>query len=599
MTDRNQLDDFFTSKRQNEGGRAISNTSKKWSKKIKNLLPSKKQFIILPTVLSRKEKIIFIGLLVILIFSVFYIPVTLYLRSTKSAPDFGGVYKEGIVGEPRYINPLLAQANDADRDLSSIVFSGLMKYAPNGNLVPDLAKSYEISADGLTYTFALRENIKWHDDFPVSTDDVAFTILTAQNRDYNSPQIINWQGVEIKKIDSKTIQFILKNKYAQFLTNTTLGILPEHIWKDVKPINFALSDLNLKPVGSGPYMFKKLKKDSLGRINNYELRAYKEYYEGRPYIDEVRFSFFSSEDEMIYSYNRNEIQGMSFVSPKKLDSVKFKQRLNIKSVSIPRYFAVFLNQNQSKVLSDKNIRLALNYATNRKELVEKILGEKGTEVYSPILPDILHAGESLQKYKFDPDFAKTVLENSGWKPASPEDKFRKNKNNEELAVEITTSNWPELMQAAELLKKQWEELGIKVNLNILTISELQQKIKDRAYEALLFGEVLNINLDPFSFWHSSQKKDPGLNLALYDNKTVDKILEEARQTIDTLQRDKKYDDFQKVLIEDAPVVFLYSPDYIYSPAKKVKGNEINIISIPSDRFDNINKWYVETKRIKK
>ena len=155
------------------------------------------------------------------------------------------------------------------------------------------------------------------------------------------------------------------------------------------------------------------------------------------------------------------------------------------------------------------------------------------------------------------------------------------------------------MQAAELLKKQWEELGIKVNLNILTISELQQKIKDRAYEALLFGEVLNINLYPFSFWHSSQKKDPGLNLALYDNKTVDKILEEARQTIDTLQRDKKYDDFQKVLIEDAPVVFLYSPDYIYSPAKKVKGNEINIISIPSDRFDNINKWYVETKRIKK
>ncbi len=192
------------------------------------------------------------------------------------------------------------------------------------------------------------------------------------------------------------------------------------------------------------------------------------------------------------------------------------------------------------------------------------------------------------------------MDNSGWIKTDDNGRaIRKNKKNEELTLKLTTSNWPELTQAAQLLEKQWEQLNVAVDLEILSTPELQQAIKERAYEALLFGEVLNIDLDPFSFWHSSQKKNPGLNLALYDNKTSDKILEETRQTINPLERAKKYDDFQKVLLEDAPAVFLYSPYYLYSPNKKIKGNEIEIMSIPSDRFDNIDKWYIKTKRVKK
>ena len=142
-------------------------------------------------------------------------------------------------------------------------------------------------------------------------------------------------------------------------------------------------------------------------------------------------------------------------------------------------------------------------------------------------------------------------------------------------------------------------MGARVNVEILDLPELQQAIRDRDYEALLFGEVLGLDPDPLSFWHSSQKRDPGLNLALYDNKDVDKLLEDARQTQDQSARLSKYDDFQKIVVKDAPVIFLYSPDYLYAQPAKIKNGKASIISVPSDRFAEINQWYINTKRVRR
>ncbi len=166
-----------------------------------------------------------------------------------------------------------------------------------------------------------------------------------------------------------------------------------------------------------------------------------------------------------------------------------------------------------------------------------------------------------------------------------------------MEIKITTSDWPELIAVGNEIKKQWEAVGAEVLLEVLPLPELQQAIKSREYDALLFGEVLALNPDPFSFWHSSQKRDPGLNLALYDNKDVDKLLEDARQILDDSARLSKYDDFQKIIVKDIPVIFLYSPDYLYAQPIKIKGNETTLISVPSDRFDTVNKWYIKTKRV--
>ena len=608
----NQIEEFYTNSpanKKNGSNNGIIPEKVSFLKKIKRQFPSKKQLKLLPQVLSKRERYLILTLSLVAIVSIVYMPLGIFRHFTKLVPDFGGSYSEGLVGAPQYINPLLVQANDTDRDLSKIVYSALMKYDQSGNIIPDMAESYQISDNGLEYVFVLKKDIKWHDGFPLTADDLIFTFKILQNNDYGSVQRINWQGVEVEKINDLTVKLKLKNKYAQFLNNATLGILPKHLWENVRPSLFSFSDLNIKPIGSGPYKFTKLKKDAQGSIISYELERFDHYHETKPFIKKFTFKFYNSENELIEAYNRNLIQGIGTLSPEKLKNLKFSQKLAPQKIKLPRYFAAFFNQNQSKALSDKNIRLALNYGTDKKELMEKILDQNGLIINSPILKEL--GSESVQqKFPFDKEFAKQILENSGWKDLDG-DGFREKATEtkkkpaeteqpkEALAVKIKTSSWPELSKTAEMLKSQWESLGFKVEVQTETLQEIQQSIRERNYEILLFGEVLSLDPDPYSFWHSSQKKDPGLNLALYDNKTADKILEESRQLLNQEERNRKYEDFEKIVLEDAPAVFLYSPYYIYLPSKKIKSNETEILSMPSARFDNISQWYINTKRVRK
>src|SRR3989338_10039051 len=407
MRDDNQLDDFFGLKTKDDDGSGIRGT-------ITKRIQGKLKIRIIPKVLSRKERYIVAALILVILGSIVAIPFTTYFHFTEKAPDYGGKFTEGMVNEPRHINPLLSQANDTDRDLVSLIYSGLLEYNGDGKIVPDLAQSYEISSDGLNYTVFLKDGAYWHDGRKVTADDIIFTIQTAQNSDYGSPQRINWQGVQIEKVNDLAVMFKLQAKYAQFLNNLTVKILPKHIWQDIKPINFALSEFNLKPIGSGPYKFDRLKKDKDGRIRSYYLSANKEFYGGRPFINEIGIKFYISEDEMIDAYNRSEIEGLSFVSPDNLKRVKFKQRLTLRELQLPRYFAVFFNQNKSTVLSDKNIRLALSHATDKNALLKNVLEDRCIAVHSPMVGGVLEIPDNAKKYDYNPELAKTILETAGW-----------------------------------------------------------------------------------------------------------------------------------------------------------------------------------------
>lgn len=582
--------------------------SNKGSSESRNFFPTFKQLGYLPKVFSAKERWLVIILFLIAMGSLISLPLFTYRHFTHEVPDYGGSITEGMVGNPRYINPLLAQTNDVDRDLTELIYSGLLKYDENGKLIPDLAESYSISDDGLSYVFKLKKYVKWHDGNPLTPDDVVFTINTAQSSEYGSPQRINWQGVEVNKIDDNTILFKLKNKYGQFLNNMTLGILPRHAWIKIKAVNFALSELNNKPIGSGPYRFVAFKKNDLGQIDSYKLTAFKDYFGKKPFITNITAKFYSSEENVISSYNRGEIGNLSFVSADKIKSIHFQSKLNIHNINLPRYFAVFFNQNKSKSLSDPNIRIAINLATDKNAIIEKILNGKGQSIDSPMMPGILDIPVNKKNYTFDVVQAKALLTKNGWQYSDQEKVWllpgkkstAKNATTPEptrLEIELTTSDWPELLATAIELKAQWEEFGARVNIKTLALSELQQSIRERNYEALLFGEVLNIDPDPFSFWHSSQKRDPGLNLALFDNKDSDKLLEDARQENNFNERKKKYAQFQDIVIDQAPAVFLYSSNYIYPQAKKVKDNNTKTIYSPANRFDSIKDWYIDTKRV--
>ena len=199
--DDNQLDDFFGLRSGKEESPAKHNEGIKDSL-LKNIGPNK--FRLLPKVLSKKERYLILTFAFIILGSIIAIPFTSFYHFTSAVPNHGGSFTEGMVGEPRQINPLLSQTNDVDRDLSALIYSGLMKYNEDGKLIPDLAKSYEVSSDGLNYTLYLRDNAFWHDGRPVTADDIVFTIETAQNADYGSLQRGNWPTAHIKQTKKKS-----------------------------------------------------------------------------------------------------------------------------------------------------------------------------------------------------------------------------------------------------------------------------------------------------------------------------------------------------------------------------------------------------------
>ena len=546
--------------------------------------------------LGKKERwIIYVSLFLIII-SFLYLGVSHYFENTKEVPAYEGEYTEGMVGQPRFINPILCQTSDIDSDLSALVYSGLLKLNHQGELVNDLAESYEISEDRLTYTFQIKKDITWHDWEKLSADDIVFTIKTIQNDDFYSPLRASWKGVKIEKVDDHTVRFILRNAYSPFLNNLTVGILPKHLWESFEASNFHQAECNLMPKGTGPYKVEQFVKDKEGKISSIELLANEDYYSKPPFIKKFTFKFFKDETEMVSAFNRKELKGINYLSPENKKMIIDLESANIYRLNIPRYFAVFFNQTKSKALSDKTVRTALAYAVDKNKLVENILYGEGNPVETPIPPGILGHNPNTKIYDYALEHAKNILEADGWID-SDNDGIRE-KDDIKIEFTMVSTDCPELSKTSVLLQEMWKELGIDVKIKNIQGSELENDyIKPREYDALLFGEILNYDPDPFAFWHSSQKMEYGLNLALYDNTEVDGLLEEARQETDQTVREEKYRKFQEIIAEDIPAIFLYSPNYLYVHNRLVQGVELNNIVIPSNRFNGVEEWYVKTKRV--
>ena len=523
-----------------------------------------------------------------------------------SVPATGGTLSEGIVGIPRFINPLLA-FSDADRDMTALIYSGLLKLNANGNLVPDLAKSYKISPDGLTYDFILKDNIYFQDGIPVTASDVKFTIEKAQDPALKSPKRPDWDKVGIEQVSDKEIKFILKQPYASFVENLTLGIIPSHIWKNISVEQFPYSKYTSEPIGSGPYQIKTTARDSGGLLVYYELSPFKKYALGTPHIANLILRFYNNEDDAYQAYKTGDVESLSSISPtlaKEIDTSVSK----IETVPLPRVLGVFFNQNQAPVLANKEVRQALDTAIDREKIVNEVLKGYAVPITGPIPPDFIDNDNTTSKLPLTTATstedlniasAKQILTKAGWKIGT-DGIFTKTvaKKKQILSFTISTTNIPELNDATNIIASEWQKMGAKVDVKAFESSDLNQNvIRPRKYDALFFGEIVGRDLDLFAFWHSSQRLDPGLNIAQYTNSTVDKILDDARKISDKEIRISKYQKFTQEISKDKPAVFAYSPDFIYVIPKKVRGFSLSNITTADERFATINDWYIETDSI--
>lgn len=522
-----------------------------------------------------------------------------------SIPRPGGSLSEGVIGYPRFINPLFA-LSDADRDMTALIYSGLLKYEPDGTLVPDLAESYTISADKLVYTFTLRADAQFHDGTPVTADDIIFTIGRAKDANIKSPKRPSWEGVTVEKKSDRDITFTLRQPFPAFLENTTLGILPSHLWKSIDTEQFIFSDLNIFPIGSGPYAITTISRDSSGRPEFYTLHANKKYTLGQPYLKTLNLHFYSNEEVVMTALNSGEIEAVNGISPTKAREIVARNSgISIERVPLPRIFSVFFNPNKSRGLfANKEIRLALNNTVDKSKIIEDVFNGYATAVDSPIPPNLRTSIASGSTSASSAPIwtigeAQKSLEKAGWKK-NTSGIYEKTVKKEKYLLQFSLSvpSVPELKATAELLKVMWEQIGASVTLKFFDPNDFSQNVlRPREYEALLFGEIVGRDVDLFAFWHSSQRNDPGLNIALYTNIKTDKLLSEARTLDNPNDRLLRYGKFEEEIKKDIPAIFLYSPDFIYGISKEVYGVSLGRVTTPAERFLGIRDWYRNTDRV--
>ncbi len=543
---------------------------------------------------SSTEKALFAGLVLVAIVSALVMAVRANSFFMTEVPAAGGDLHEGIVGLPRTINPVLA-ITDVDRDLAGLVYSGLTKYE-DGEIVADLAKDWTISNDGLTYTFTLRDDISFHDGRPVTSADVAFTIQKIQDPAVKSPRRIDWSNVAVKELSPNEVQFVLKEPYAPFLTNTTLGIMPKHIWGTVNDEQFIFSQYNIEPLGSGPYKVHSIARDGGGIPTVYRLTTWRGYHNDEPFIKTISFHFYADEDKVLEALDHGAIDSVATISPSAASrlATDSAQAYTVLSTPLPRIFGVFLNQNQNPILADKVIRQALDMSVDRNLIVEQVLNGYGVPIQGPLPVNISSTTISTATTS-DIVSAQELLEKNGWEIG---DDGIYTKSSKRLSFDIYTADSPDLKLAAELVEESWTTLGAEVTVKVFEPSDLYQNvIRTRKYDALLFGEFVGKDRDVYAFWHSSQRNSPGLNVALYANSTADELLEEIRTTQSENERLADYSRFDKTIRADIPAIFLYAPDFIYVVPKAVRNIQLAGATIPTDRWNNVSEWYVRTENV--
>jgi len=522
-------------------------------------------------------------------------------------PAHGGSLTEGVVGPARFINPLLA-ISGPDKDLSTLVYSGLMRATPEGDLVPDLAQSFEVSEDGTTYTFTLRENLTFHDGVPLTSADVLFTIQRAQDPDMKSVRRADWDGVSVSAPNPNTIVFSLPHAYAPFLENAALGILPRHLWENATADEFPFDPLNVRPIGSGPYKIKSLDTNSTGAATRYELVSFPNFTLGEPYIKKITLFFYPNEEALVSAFNSGRVDSIAGISPSEVAHLTRGDALIARS-PLPRVFGVFFNQNKNTVLADAAVRAALAASVDTQAIIEDVLRGFASALDGPIPSGVMEgtrpAVPTLLKDVTEENEAESVdhvaegraiLERNGWKFDAEEGVWKQ--KDTVLKVTLATVDDPALAETAQRVADAWKALGAVVETHVYPLAELNALVlRPRNYEAILFGEVVGRSLDLFAFWHSSQRNDPGLNLALYTNSKADSLLAHARSTIDKDERERLYQEFAEVVADDQPAIFLYAPDFIYIVPQGLGGVEIGALTHPGERYLNVYEWYTDTESV--
>ncbi|WP_423410460.1 peptide-binding protein [Heyndrickxia sp. MSNUG] len=508
-------------------------------------------------------------------------------NGNETAKD-GGSLTIASTSEPGNLNPVI-WATTSDTNVTHMIFDSLVIPDEELKMVGSLADDWEISEDGKSYTFKLKEGVKWHDGEPFTAEDVKFTFtaLAHPNYDagaywrvepvvgaeeYKSGKAEEVSGIEV--VDETTIKFTTKEPFAPFLSGLFIGVLPKHVLGDVDPGEWEKHESNRAPIGTGPFKFVKWETGQY-----IEVKRNGEYFGGKPNLDKIIVRF-GDANSMIASVLSKDVD-ISSVPVAEVPSVKtldFASLVTQNQLSV--YYVGFNARNDH--FKDTKVRQALAHAIDKESIVKSILGEYG-QIADDIFPSSHWShNPNLPIYDYDTSKTEKLLEEEGYSK-NKNGIYEKNGKELSFMLEVPTGT-KEREKSAVLLKQMWEKVGVKVELRSLDFPTLvtkllpktddgkQREVTKDDYDAYILGFGIEADPDEYrSYFGSSYMPPNGYNFVGYSDSKVDKLLEDQAREIDLQKRQNLIWEVGNKLAEDEIWIPLYEQNTPYVVNNRVSG----------------------------
>lgn len=466
-----------------------------------------------------------------------------------------------------------------DSWVNKLVFDGLISNNEKGEAVPNVAESYEVSEDGKTYTFKLNKGIKFTNGQELTAKDVAFTFTSICDPGYDGPRmdaVSNLVGYEeynkgdaksvegIKVIDDYTISFTNKNVDAAGIWNFEYGIMPESVYKFEKGNFQAVKDKLLEPVGSGAYKFVHFKP---GQEVKFEKNP--DYWKGEPKIPYIVMKVTNAQtllQELMAGTVDIDRVG---AKPENIDPLKQAGFLNLDLYMQNGYGYIGLNYGSDKV-KDPKVRQALLYGLNREGFMQSYYQGYGQVYNSHILPTSWAYNPDVPKYEYNPEKAKELLDEAGWKDTNGNGV--RDKDGVELELQWLTYTGSKYVDALiPIVQQSWEQIGVKVTPELMEFETMMDKVNNREYDIFNGAWNLSIDPDPSGIFAISQDVPGGFNNIGWRNEEADKLLKEGKGTTNQEERKKAYAEWQLKFSEDVPYILLGNAQEMFASNARVKG----------------------------
>ncbi len=507
----------------------------------------------------------------------------LVLLLTPAARAAGKDMVVGFQGDATSLNPVIA--TDQQSYIAEWpIFDSLLELDDKLNVKPLLAESWEVSKDGLTYTFKLKKGVKWHDGKPFTARDVAFTFYSVldpkvitPHRAYfdmlaSFPELTNKDNPKkpeevavkpIEVVDDHTVRFRLRYPSGAFLAvlvNPRGGVVPEHVLKG-QDLNTA--EFNRKPIGTGPFKFVEWR-----RGERIVVEANDQYHGGRPALNRIIFRIIPDAVVLVQELKAG---GVDFIQQPPLTEVaRLKQTPGLQVFTADNISYTYFGWRQDlPPFDDLRVRRALNHAIDVQTIVKEVLLGYASPATGQFPPSSWAFDPSVKPYAYDPNRAKALLAEAGWKPG-PDGVLVKDGKRFSFSIRHDQADQA-VKDSAVIVQEYLKKIGVEARLEPLEWPTFVKKLFASDFEGILVGWTNHHDPDPFAYtiWHSSQWK--GRNFAHYKNPKADEALEAARRTASQVERKKHYAEFSRILMEDAPYAFLYFLQQVYVTRQGYEG----------------------------